>query len=91
VSARWNDAREDAIEALDPDALDLGALRERLKAAEELAVLFGWCPARGRESVRDGLAQEAWRRWYDLVGTEDGGPQHNKRIDDMVRHAEGRS
>lgn len=83
----WNDKREEDI-----DTLPVELLRERLRAAEEVALVFGWCAVRRDESPRDQVVSDAWKRWYALVGTQDGGPHHNhnKRIDALVRAAEGR-
>lgn len=73
------------------DRLSVESMRDRLKLAEELCVLFGWSAVRRDESPRDRLAFEAWRRWYDYVGEERGGPKANKRINDWVTYAERRS
>jgi len=86
MGRRWSDEREDLIATLTVEEL-----RERLLAAEELAVLFGWCAARDKESPRDRLAYEAWSRWHTLVGPDLTGPQANKRIDTDVRVREGRN
>jgi hypothetical protein len=73
------------------DRLSEESMRERLKLAEELCVLFGWTSVKRDESLRDGLAFEAWRRWYHYVGAERGGPKGNRRINEEVKRAEGRS
>lgn len=47
---------------------------QRLLAAENVAVMFGWCPVRegtGRERV----AHDLWKKWYDLAGATFAGPR----------------
>lgn len=73
------------------DHLSEDSLRERLKLAEELCVLFGWTSVKRDESPRDALAFEAWSRWYKHVGVVRGGPKGNQRINQDVKRAEGRS
>lgn len=73
------------------DTLSEDSLRDRLKLAEELCVLFGWTSSRRHESPRDCLAFKAWQRWYEYVGDERGGRKSNRRIAADVDHAEGRS
>lgn len=72
------------------DRLSIDSMRERLKLAEEVCILFGWTASRRNESPRDGLAYRAWSRWYSYIGEERGGPRANRRINEDVDHAEGR-
>ena len=72
------------------DRLSEESMRERLKLAEELCVLFGWSSVKRAESPRDGLAYQAWSRWYKYVGAErGGGTKGNRRINEEVKRAEG--
>lgn len=70
------------------DRAHVESLRERLKLAEEVCILFGWLPARHRESEKDRLAHEAWSEWYEYVGAELAGPRANPRIDAQVTAVE---
>jgi hypothetical protein len=42
-------------------------LRTRLKAAEDLCVMYSWSAAR-HETDREKAAHELWSRWVEIVG-----------------------
>lgn len=45
----------------------MGTVEERLKAAEDLCVMFAWCASRN-ESPTDKAAHELWVRWTEVSG-----------------------
>ena len=47
----------------------LAELKQRLKAAEDLCVMYTWSPAH-TESPREKAAFELWMRWSELVGED---------------------
>lgn len=72
------------------DRLDETSLRDRLKLAEEVCVLFGWSPSHSRESEREYEAFKAWQRWYTYLGEERVRPQGNKRLNEIIDRADAR-
>lgn len=65
------------------DMEDAGAeierLEARLRAAEDVCVLFGWMPS--IDSERGKAAFELWKRWADISGN-DGTSQSNPHLSD---------
>lgn len=70
-----SNVREESI-----DSLTVEQLRERLRAAEEVCVYFGWSPSRERESDVDRLVAQAWTRWLALAGINAASPFDNARL-----------
>ncbi len=62
-----------------PSAEVLGLI-ERLRRAEAVCVLFGWCAMRGH-TARDAAVTQAWMEWCDLVGTEFNDPAAHPELD----------
>lgn len=79
--------REAEIDTL----LSIDSMRDRLKLAEEVCVIFGWTASRRGESPRDRLAYEAWSRWYEYLGVDRVSVKANPRIDAEIAHAEAES
>jgi hypothetical protein len=60
----------------------------RLRAAERLAVVYGWC-AITRTTPAEQVAYDLWKEWIALAGTSDyGGPRQHPDLDALVREAE---
>ncbi len=51
------------------DAAEITRLRERLRAAEAVCVMYGISPAR-HETEREKAAYEVWLTWSELVGPD---------------------
>jgi hypothetical protein len=79
---RWNE-RGDRIAELESE---VQRLTDRLKAAEDLCVMYSWSAAHA-ETKREKAAHELWRRWHAIVGvgflTSEAHPDLS---DDVVDH-----
>jgi hypothetical protein len=56
----------------DYDGLTRAELEQRLRYAEDVCVMFGWCGT--DRSERGQAAEELWHRWAELVGPAYTGP-----------------
>lgn len=67
----------DLVEVLEglPVALD------RLKAAEDVCVMWAWSPT--QDSKRDKATHELWRQWTNLSGN-DSSPESNPHLTDEL-------
>lgn len=65
------------------DGLTRGELEQRLRMAEDVCVLFGWCGV-GADPAGDAAeaVNELWQQWARLVGSEFTGPDAHP---DLVR------
>ena len=59
----------------------------RLRAAEALAVVYGWC-AVNTTGPREQVAYELWKEWVDLAGLTYAGPRAHTDLDARVKEAE---
>jgi len=74
-------ARRDVADLL----AEVERLRERLKLAENVCVMFGWSPVVDHESERAKATTMLWRRWLDHVGgTFIGEGQHPDLSDAVI-------
>lgn len=64
----------------DYSGLTRGQLEARLDAAEDVAVLFAWCPV--QHNQRSDAAFEAWRVWEAIGG--DSSRKGNPHLTDEV-------
>lgn len=65
-------------------------LEARLDAAEDVVVMWAWCPSRSTETERDAAAHELWLRWQVLPGA-DASPAGNRHLsDELVRELAAR-
>ncbi len=55
----------------------------RLKVAEDVCVLVGWCPSRGG-SVRERAAMQMWQTWASMAGGEASDPEANRDLNRMI-------
>jgi hypothetical protein len=53
--------------------LSRSEIEQRLQAAEDVCVAFGWCGTRD-DTDREQAAEELWHRWARLVGSDFTGP-----------------
>lgn len=60
-------AEDEGMDAYDQIPRGIEALRTRLKAAEDLCVMYSWSAAHN-ESKREKAAHELWSRWANIVG-----------------------
>jgi hypothetical protein len=58
-----------AIRAYHETRAELERLTARLKAAEDLCVMYSWSAAHAA-TKREKAAHELWRRWYGIVGSD---------------------
>jgi hypothetical protein len=60
-------------------------MQERLKAAEDVCVMYAWSPTRAIEGGdREKATYELWRRWFDLPGTSAMPDDHPDLTDDLI-------
>lgn len=65
---------------------EIRQLRVRLKAAEDVCLMFGWSPARSGapdETDREKAAYVLWQRWYAIAGA-DADPKKHPDLSDKV-------
>ena len=62
-----------------PPADDVQQLRERLKAAEDVCLMYGWSAVHDT-TERDKATLALCRRWYDLVGPEFTEPRRHPHL-----------
>jgi len=55
---------------------------ERLKAAEDVCVLFAWMPT--ADSERGKAAHELWRKWMDLSGNDCSAESNPHLTDELI-------
>jgi hypothetical protein len=60
---------------------------ERLRRAEALAIVYGWC-AVNRRGPREEVACELWNEWMKLAGQSYAGPKAHGDIDARVKASE---
>lgn len=53
-------------------------LEHRLRVAEDVCVMFGWCG--GHNTQRDKAATQLWMRWSSLVGSDYTGPKAHPEL-----------
>lgn len=63
-------------------AMDAETLIERLKAAEDVCVLYGWSASTAHQSDRDKALQELWNRWHDTAGRDASSRERNPHLTD---------
>lgn len=63
---------------------ELRALGERLAAAEQVCVLFGWTAAAGTGD-KDKAVEQAWHDWADAYGVGSPTPEWRARIKELAR------
>jgi hypothetical protein len=63
------------------DEQAIAKLRERLQAAEDVCLMYGWSAGRF-ESDYDKATHEVWSHWADLVGGEFLSPQSHPDLND---------
>lgn len=60
-------------------------LQERLKAAEDVCVMYAWSPVNAIDGTdREKAAYELWRRWMDMPGTSVLPEDHPDLTDQLV-------
>ena len=60
---------------------------ERLRRAEALALVYGWC-AVNTQGPREKVAYELWQEWAELAGLDYAGPKAHPDLDARVKEAE---
>lgn len=58
-----------AVRAYHETRAELERMTARLKAAEDLCVMYSWSAAHAQTN-REKAAHELWRRWYAIVGSD---------------------
>lgn len=61
-------------------AIEIERLEARLRAAEDVCVLFAWSPSR-METAPEKAAHELWSRWVEISGN-DCTPEKNPHLTD---------
>lgn len=63
--------------------LSRAALEKRLAAAENVCLMYGWCPMLGRDATdREKAANVLWARWLNVVGRDILGPDAYPHLND---------
>jgi hypothetical protein len=56
----------------------------RLRAAEDVCVLYSWTASTAHQSDREKALHELWSKWYNLVGPAACEPAKNPHLTDEV-------
>lgn len=64
--------------------MDAEALIERLKAAEDVCVIYGWTGSTSHRSDRDKALHELWRKWHEIAGPDACDQDRNPHLTDEL-------